>query len=107
MEMIEIHLMEMVLTWPDECYQIVNCVFATSIKLVNTLMKYNVQEILVSYYHDHMGEDRTPRWFAMKFILFLLSFIKKQIGNDQITLNGDGSHLISAIRLWIVSLHAV
>lgn len=62
-------------------------------------MKYNVQEILVSYYHDHMGEDRTPRWFAMKFILFLLSFIKKQIGNDQITLNGDGSHLISAIRL--------
>lgn len=35
MEMIEIHLMEMVLTWPDECYQIVNFVFATSIKLVN------------------------------------------------------------------------
>lgn len=106
MEMIEIHLMEMVLTWPDECYQIVNFVFATSIKLVNTLMKYNVQEILVSYYHDHMGEDRTPRWFAMMFIL-LLSFIKKQNGNDQNTLNGDGFHLISAIRLWIVSLHAV
>lgn len=77
MEMIEIHLMEMVLTWPDECYQIVNCVFATSIKLVNTLMKYNVQEILVSYHHDHMGEDRTPRWFAMmKFILLLLSFME-------------------------------